>query len=444
MIPLLFNGRNGLIDVYLYSIYNTANCESDDTNVVRQLLFTYMCQDSTKRRAGIPRKLQEFLDDLDSANNGELSDNEYRGFSQGGYDFAPCSDSVGDLIPFLLTELQKRPEMLSLAKEFYSIRQCAEMLDIVVPDAGLIINAHNFYKNYDACKKKYASIKLDKFHYLINEGNSLSTEDIEKFAGYIALKYILRRDKVGRTDRLHVAALMAGFYDKIKDVDVMEYLQTEEQKKIFKRFSDKENFRKLIDRLRGGYFKFIQTVPGQNKLGLFFAENPKISVKEFNEAIEEIVIADRKQYQRDKKRILRKRKRAGCQKPNPDVCVTYNVTAPIEKVPEPQQTFVPAPDELSDYSFNECWVAYGRKGNEAKAKEEWERLTLDERNNVMPHITAYTESRDRMYQKDFERYLREKTFMTIVFKGNHEIYNPDDVSDSIITSESDNNVIHWQ
>ena len=74
--------------------------------------------------------------------------------------------------------------------------------------------------------------------------------------------------------------------------------------------------------------------------------------------------------------------------------------------------------------FEECWMAYNRKGSKKKALEYWKKLTDVERDNVLPHIKAYVSSRELQYQKDFERYLRDKIFKTVVFANNKVIYDP--------------------
>jgi len=77
-----------------------------------------------------------------------------------------------------------------------------------------------------------------------------------------------------------------------------------------------------------------------------------------------------------------------------------------------------------DDLFETCWVAYRRKGSKKKAKEYWRKLTDAEKENVMAHIKAYVKTRDLCYQKDFERYLRDKTFNEIIIKGNNVVYDP--------------------
>lgn len=79
--------------------------------------------------------------------------------------------------------------------------------------------------------------------------------------------------------------------------------------------------------------------------------------------------------------------------------------------------------------FEECWKAYRRKGSKKKSKEYWCKLSDDEREMVLQHIKFYVGSRDLQYQKDFERYLRDKIFLTIVFKNNNVVYDPTRVED---------------
>ena len=74
--------------------------------------------------------------------------------------------------------------------------------------------------------------------------------------------------------------------------------------------------------------------------------------------------------------------------------------------------------------FETCWMAYRRKGSKKKSLEYWKKLTDTEKKNVLVHIKAYTSTRELQYQKDFERYLRDKVFMTIVFNGNKIVYDP--------------------
>lgn len=74
--------------------------------------------------------------------------------------------------------------------------------------------------------------------------------------------------------------------------------------------------------------------------------------------------------------------------------------------------------------FDECWKAYRRKGVKKKALEYWKKLSDNEKDTVMPHIKAYVQVNDIQYQKDFERYLRDKVFENVVYNNNQVVYDP--------------------
>ena len=77
-----------------------------------------------------------------------------------------------------------------------------------------------------------------------------------------------------------------------------------------------------------------------------------------------------------------------------------------------------------DDLFEKCWQAYRRKGSKAKAKSYWNKLTEEEKQRVLPHIKVYVSVRDISYQKDFERYLRDKIFDTVIVNGKDIVYDP--------------------
>ena len=66
-----------------------------------------------------------------------------------------------------------------------------------------------------------------------------------------------------------------------------------------------------------------------------------------------------------------------------------------------------------DALFEECWIAYDRKGHKNKAKPYWDKLPQDVRERILPHIKAYVSVREKSYQQDFERYLKDKTYDTV-------------------------------
>lgn len=82
-----------------------------------------------------------------------------------------------------------------------------------------------------------------------------------------------------------------------------------------------------------------------------------------------------------------------------------------------------------DLLFEECWALYGRRGSKGKSKEIWNKLKDDELRLIKPHIQSYIQSvSDKKYQKWFERYLRDKSFQDVVYKGNMIIFDPEQIN----------------
>lgn len=87
--------------------------------------------------------------------------------------------------------------------------------------------------------------------------------------------------------------------------------------------------------------------------------------------------------------------------------------------------------DKKDDLFESCWIAYRRKGSKKKSFDYWKKLSVNEKDCVLHHIKAYVGTRDLQYQKDFERYLRDKTFNEIVIKENKVVYDPTKLSGSL-------------
>lgn len=99
-----------------------------------------------------------------------------------------------------------------------------------------------------------------------------------------------------------------------------------------------------------------------------------------------------------------------------------------------------------DLLFEECWKLYNRKGSKANSKTYWNKLTLEEMQLAKSHIQAYVQSvSDKKYQKDFQRYLRDKIFKDVVYKGNMIIFDPEreNNTDNEYRPQLDGFNLHW-
>lgn len=82
-----------------------------------------------------------------------------------------------------------------------------------------------------------------------------------------------------------------------------------------------------------------------------------------------------------------------------------------------------------DELFEQCWKEYGRKGNKSESFKRWKKLPDEDKYKILPHIRSYIQSKsDKTYQKDFERYISNRTFDTVVYKGNMIIFDPEQIN----------------
>ena len=98
-----------------------------------------------------------------------------------------------------------------------------------------------------------------------------------------------------------------------------------------------------------------------------------------------------------------------------------NISLPIQSTNKESNTDVL---QKKDDLFEECWKAYRRKGVKKTAKAQWQKLSDKEKESVLPHIKAYVATREVQYQKDFERYLRDRLFKEVVYGNNKIAYDP--------------------
>ena len=75
--------------------------------------------------------------------------------------------------------------------------------------------------------------------------------------------------------------------------------------------------------------------------------------------------------------------------------------------------------------FNQCWEIYRRKGSKKLSEVQWKKIPTEDYTKIPSAIKKYVESRDVIYQKDFERYLRDKNYQDVIYdKSGNVIYDP--------------------
>ena len=87
--------------------------------------------------------------------------------------------------------------------------------------------------------------------------------------------------------------------------------------------------------------------------------------------------------------------------------------------------------------FEDLWLMYERKGSKANAKKEFAKLTEEEVLLMAKHIPAYIQSRpERQYRQDFERYIKHKTFNSVVYSKQNEVLFDPEAKNVSVTNET--------
>lgn len=312
MIPLLYDGAIGLRNVLTYCVYR-AGLQFDITpeNVVRKLIYQYLNVEPENRPISIPNALNKWLDEYDENYLIKEMNWDYRGFDPHNHidkSYDPCDIDGESIIDTLVLP----EELWDLAEEYYRLGQVSNLLHIRIPDVDSVIAIHKKLSVFDY-SIPYAYAKFDKLQELYRRRNNLEKEDIEIYAGNLVLKSCIGKKKVGRINTRLFLARMVGC---VREDDVTpDYLANNPKAaEVYKKYSDKDNFRRLMGRLRDGYVKYIEVLPGKPRYGYFFSFSRDLSKKEFENEIEAIIINDKKKSARNRKRLERSRKKMKCRK----------------------------------------------------------------------------------------------------------------------------------
>lgn len=311
MIPLIFKGKEGLVDVMTYGIYNAVSTfNAPDSDVVRQVLYTYMNSGSKKTVCNLPKELQAFVAGFDLTE--EFSFDEYRGFSTDGKEFNPLTGDMDEAIYLFENALNDNPKMKELAIEFYRIRQGCNLLGITISDIDAIRMVHEKYRRYDGFRV-FGQAKL-KFFMNLYQKRYTTEEERVLLAAYISLRSIMGKKTIDVTDKEHVLARMMGKVTP-SEISETEILSDTNLASVWKRYNDWEYWRRLLSMLRGGYVKHIQPLKDRPRLGTFFTFSRDMSEKEFISQAEKLAVERKKEKALIRKRVERKRKRTNTFKP---------------------------------------------------------------------------------------------------------------------------------
>lgn len=308
MIPMIYRGYASLIDILLYGMCHIArNIEPDPDNVTKRILYTFLYgkKKSLSLPLAIHRKLMQMEQECSFIGFGD----DYRGFLPDGVTFYPTDEDDNSVIDRLDEVFEEDSGLWNLAREYYQVSHAFELLGLSYNGVfEHIANTYNRLKHHNYCNA-WGYLKVQNLMNLISKRDDVTPEELEVFAAAAALKGIMGKRTVWYAETKLILARMAGM---VKADEPLNGIDDEEAKRVYKKYSDKDNFRRLKGRLREGYVKYIDNVSGCNRLGTFFSFSRDLSVADFNKAIGEIVAERRKTAARSRKRKERHYKKLGC------------------------------------------------------------------------------------------------------------------------------------
>lgn len=77
--------------------------------------------------------------------------------------------------------------------------------------------------------------------------------------------------------------------------------------------------------------------------------------------------------------------------------------------------------------FDEDFKLYNRKGNKKKAYERWCKLSEEDKERMRRHIPIYWQSNEPQYLKDFEGYINQRVFDSVIYdkRTGRILFDPD-------------------
>lgn len=349
MIPMIYWGYASMVDILLYGVYHIArNVEPDPDNVTKCIIYTFL--NGRKNNLSLPLAIEKKLMQMEDECPFIGWNDDYRGFLPDGVTFSPTDEDDNSVIDRLNEIFAEDSGLWNLAVEYYKVSHAFDLLEITYNGTfENIANTYNRLKFHNNCSA-WGYLKVQNLISLMKKGNDVTKEELEVFAAAAALKGIMGKRTVWYAETKLILARMVGM---VKADDPLCGFDDEELRRIYKKYSDKDNFRRLKGRLREGYLKYIDNVKGCNRLGTFFSFSRDLSVADFNKAIGEIVAERKKTAARSRKRKERYFKKLGCrpsQSENLNVHENQAASEPqtvqptiveVQKMPETRYTVQP-------------------------------------------------------------------------------------------------------
>lgn len=330
MIPQAYL-TGGLEKLVLYSIYSEAlELPFDVENVSKRILYLYLIVEENKHLCKIPQRIVKVLQEMDSITEYiELNDpySEYRGFNPdidpnvpNGV-FNPLDAEDNSVIERLDSYFAKDEALWEDATMFYRVYSMLNLLRLhtnyTFEQFQSVFN--EFCIKERGCKttdwsKGHAgfnlSIAIELFHdeirlaikyppakYDSKEYQKEYKDLMERkvmLAADMAMKSIMGKKSIGNATKSEILARMAGKRNISDGVDVDDPELNPECLEVVKRYSCKDNFRRIMGLMRGSFFKYIEVVKGSEASGYFFSNSRDLSRKELEQGIAKIIAENKK------------------------------------------------------------------------------------------------------------------------------------------------------
>ena len=308
MIPMIYRGYTSICDILLYGVYDKArDIDADPENVTKHILYKFL--NGNKNSLPLPKSIHDTLLQMDEDCPFIECNEDYRGFLGDGVTFWPEDEECNAVIDRLDDEFSDNSGLWNLAVEYYQVSHAFAFLELSYKGTfESIADTYNRLKYHNSCKA-WGYVNVSNLMNLMSKRDAATDEEKELLAAVAALKGIIGKRTVWYADTKLILARMAGM---VKADDALSGIEDEEAQRVYRKYSDKDNFRRLKGRLREGYVKHIDIVNGCNRLGTFFSFSRDLSVADFNKAIGEIVAERRKKAACSRKRKERHNKKLGC------------------------------------------------------------------------------------------------------------------------------------
>lgn len=379
LIPLAFK-PNGLEKLVLYSIYSEALDISFDTeNVAKRILYVYINGNSQKYGMPLPNVISKVLDDMEDECSFIGENSEYRGFTPcfGAPSFDPIDESNNSVIHRLNERFDKDENLWFHATMYYRLGNLFKLVGIStsLPYERL----DQIFNLYCSSENGYKTTDWDKGHGSINltiavqlyldevklqqEKDSISKREYSKalkdiferkvmLAADMAMKSIKGRKAIGNATKSEILARMIGMRHISEEVDLDDPELDDDCKALYLKYSDKENFRRIIGRMRGSYFNRIEVFKGSEASGYFFTNSRDMTVDEFIDGASKIRDDKRKEKHKYCMRRYRQKNKSNTFKNNglslpkkKKQTIQQNIPFPMQDYQQPTVPFTSAPSQ---------------------------------------------------------------------------------------------------